>query len=276
MSSGLPSDSSGQTQTGILIHEPAEVYHAKSKDFLSSHALADFRKCPLLYQQKKLGVIEDEDRPAYVVGRALHTLVLEGMDQFNAEFAVGGPINPKTGERFGSSTKAFSDWAASHGKHVLTVAQFDLVEKMTAGVRAHQTAMQLLSSGMPEGVVRAEYRGVPCQIRMDWFDPHRGIVDLKTCDDLTWFEADAKRFGYVYQMAFYRSVLQQVIGLVVPVYFIGVEKKPPYRAGVWRVDGDILAQAQRENEAAMYRLNLCTESNTFPTGYAEVRVFDLI
>ena len=262
--------------TESVIQEPESIYRQKAKEYLSSHALADFRKCPLLYQQKKLGVIADEDRPAYVVGRALHTHVLEGQQRFDAEFTAGGPINPKTGERFGSSTKAFADWAASHGKQVLTDTQFDLVEKMTEGVRAHQTAMQLLSSGVPEGVVRAEYRGVPCQIRMDWFDPHRGIVDLKTCDDLTWFEADAKRYGYVYQMAFYRSVLQQVIGLVVPVYFIGVEKKPPYRAGVWRVDGDILAQAQRENEAAIYRLNLCMESNTFPTGYAEVRVFDLI
>lgn len=33
----------------LLIQEPAETYHAAAKDFLSSHRLADFRRCPLLY-----------------------------------------------------------------------------------------------------------------------------------------------------------------------------------------------------------------------------------
>ena len=56
------------------------------------------RKCPALYHKKKLGLIEDEDRPAYLIGRALHTLALEGRERFEAEYAVGGPINPKTGE----------------------------------------------------------------------------------------------------------------------------------------------------------------------------------
>jgi hypothetical protein len=162
------------------------------------------------------------------------------------------------------------------GKQVLTDVQFALVQSMAEGVRAHQIAMELLSSGIPEAVVRAEYRGMPCQVRIDWYAPHVGIVDLKTCDDLTWFEADAKRYGYLYQVAFYRSVIQQVISIPMPVYFIAVEKKEPFRSGVWRVDGDALAQAQRENEAAIYRLKLCMESDTWPTGYSEVRVFDVI
>ena len=69
------------------------------------------------------------------------------------------------------------------------------------------------SEGEAEGVVRAKYCDLPCQIRMDWFDAHQGIVDLKTCDDLTWFEADARRYGYAHQLAFYRAVLAQVIGM---------------------------------------------------------------
>ena len=262
--------------TSSLIREPAEVYHAKAAEYLSSHQLANFRQCPQLYYRKKQGLIADEDRPAYLVGRALHTLVLEGREQFDEEYAVGGPINPKTGAPFGANTKAFAEWAAAQGKDVLTDAQYELVNQMADGVRAHQTAMDLFSSGIPEGVVRTEYCGLPCQIRLDWFDVHRAIVDLKTCDDLTWFAADAKRYGYVYQVAFYRAVLQQVIGMVMPVYFTVVEKREPFRAGVWMVDPDILAQAQRENEAAIERLKHCMESDTWPTGYAEVRVFDLI
>jgi hypothetical protein len=259
----------------VILREPDHVYHAKSKENLSSHQLGDFRRCPLLYRKKKLGLIGDEDRPAFLVGRALHTLVLEGRDKFEATYAVGGPVNPKTGELYGSTTKAWAEWAAAQGKPVLTVAQFDLVENMADGVRASQVAVDLLSEGIAEGVIRVEYRGVPCQIRMDWFDPYRGgIVDLKTCDDLTWFEADARRYGYLHQMAFYRAVLLVAMGIPMPVHLIAVEKKEPFRCGVWQVHPDALAQAQKENEAAIERLKRSVASDTWPTGYEEKRLFD--
>ena len=136
---------------------------------------------------------------------------------------------------------------------MLTDAQFDLVARMNEAVRTHEVAMGLLADGVPEGVVRADYCGVPCQIRMDWFEPHRGIVDLKTCDDLTWFEADARRYGYVHQLAFYRAVLAQVVGVPMPVHLIAVEKKEPFRCGVWQVDADTLdrrAAGQRSGDRA--------------------------
>jgi hypothetical protein len=262
--------------TDFLISEPADVYHAKASEYLSSHQLADFRKCPLLYWKKKQGLIPDEDRPAYLVGRALHTLVLEGRERFDEEYAVGGPINPSTGQPYGANTKAFANWAASCGKQVLTDAQYELVQNMAAGVRSHQIAVDLLSSGIPEGVVRAEYCGLPCQVRFDHFDIHRAILDLKTTDDLSWFESDAKRYGYVYQMAFYRAVLRQVISIPMPIFLVAVEKREAFRCGVWQIHEDVLNQAQRENEAAIERLKLCMEADAWPTGYAEVRVFDLM
>ena len=174
-----------------LLSEPADEYHAKAAEYLSSHQLADFRKCPLLYRRKKLGLIPQEDRPAYLVGRAAHTLILEGSERFDEDYTVGGPINPKTGQPYGANTKAFAEWARRVGKSVLTDSQYELVIQMHEGVRSHEVAMTLLSDGTPEAVVRTEYCGVPCQTRMDFYDPFFGLVDLKTCDDLTWFESDA-------------------------------------------------------------------------------------
>jgi len=125
-------------------------------------------------------------------------------------------------------------------------------------------------------VVRAEYIGLPCQIRIDWLHPKNGIVDLKTCDDLTWFEADSRRYSYLYQLAFYRAVLSLVTDhLLVPVHIIAVEKKEPFRCGVWRVADDALASAQRENEAAIRRLKAYREMDQWPTGYEEVRLLDI-
>ena len=95
----------------VLLHEPADLYHAKSGEYLSSNLLADFSKSPLLYHRKRCGLVPREDRPAFLVGRAAHTVILEGIDAFHGSFAVGGPVNPKTGLPYGSSTKAWSEWA---------------------------------------------------------------------------------------------------------------------------------------------------------------------
>lgn len=53
----------------FLTSEPEDRYHLRAAEFLSSHQLADFRKCPQLYHKRKLGLIPDVDRPAYVLGR---------------------------------------------------------------------------------------------------------------------------------------------------------------------------------------------------------------
>jgi len=260
----------------ILDVEPAEQYHAKARKYLSSHQLLDFMKSPWLHRKKALGLIEDKDSPAYLVGRAAHVRILEGRDIYETAFALGGPVNPKTNKPFGSNTKAFSEWALAQGKPVLSHDQVELVEQMASGVAMNDEAVDLLLYGRSEGVVRAEYCGTPCQIRIDWVHPHRGIVDFKTCDDLTWFESDARRYGYHRQMAFYRAVLAQPLdGLLAPVHLVAVEKKEPFRCGVWRVSDDTLAIAQRENEAAIRRLVVCREQDHWPTGYEIVRTLEV-
>jgi hypothetical protein len=252
------------------------VSHAKAGEYLSSHQLADFIKCPLLYRHKVLGLIEDKESPAYLLGRATHVRILEGRDVYETQFALGGPINPRTEKPFGSNTKAFAEWAQVQGKPVLSHDNVELIENLASGVAMNDEAVDLLLYGRSEGVVRAEYCGTPCQARFDWVHPHRGISDLKTCDDLTWFESDARRYGYHRQMAFYRAVLAQPLaGLLVPVHLIAVEKKQPFRCGVWRVGEDTLAVAQRENEAAIGRLIDCRRQDHWPTGYEEVRMLEI-
>jgi len=85
---------------------------------------------------------------------------------------------------------------------------------------------------------------------------------------------DGRRFGYVHQLAFYRSILWQVTGDLAPVHLIAVEKKQPFRCGVWRVGQDVLAIAQQDNEEAMKRLTECQRNDHWPTGYENTRTFD--
>jgi hypothetical protein len=256
----------------FIITEPAEEYHAKRSKFLSSHALADFRRCPELFHKKETGAIIDEDRPAYVIGRAAHTLTLEGVDKFNAEYTVGEPVNPNTGKAYGKNTQAYQSWLATQDKPVISSGDFDFIKRLQIAVWLHNGAAELLQDGVAEGVVRTEYRGVPCQIRMDFFNSKFGIIDLKTCDNLDYFESDARRFQYLHQAAFYRAVLREASGTGYPFHLIAVEKQEPFRCGVWRIADDALSYAESENTAAIERLKCCRAENLWPTGYEETRL----
>ena len=260
---------------GVLIAEPADEYHAKAGEYLSSHQLLDFMACPWLYRKKRLGLIADDDTPALLVGRATHVRILEGRDAYEAQFAFGGPINPSTNKPFGSNTRAFAEWAAAQGKPVLSHDNVDLIEQMASGVAMNSEAIDLLLYGRSEGVIRTTYCDTPCQVRLDWVHPHRGIVDLKTTADLTWFENECRRRRYHNQLSFYQAVLAQVIGQLVPVYLIGIEKVEPFRCGVWRLSDNTLAIARQENEAAIRRLRRASEIDAFPTGYEEIRILDV-
>ena len=262
--------------TNVLIREPADVYHAKSKDFLTAHALNEFRRCPLLYRKKELGLVPERDTTAYLIGRAAHTLILEGRERYQREFAVGGPINPRTGQPFGSQTKAFAEWAERQNKPVLSDAHAALVEQMAAAVREHLFARELFAEGVAEGVVRGTYAHFQCQARIDWVNlvDGRGIVDLKTADELDSFEMAMRAFGYLHQVAFYRALVAAVSGHILPVHIVAVEKREPFRCGVWQVTPQVLDHAQRENEEAMTELRRCRSNGAWFTRYESLRMVD--
>lgn len=267
----------------FFLRESFEVYRAKSQDYLSAHSLADFRRCPVLYRKKQLGLIPDRDSSAFLVGRAAHTLILEGRERFEAEYAVGGPINPRTGQPYGTTTKAFAEWAERIGKPVLDDSQAAIIEEMASSVHNHTEARRLLEEGVAEVVVRLDGPPMPRQARIDWVHPTNGIVDLKTCDNLDRFEDDIARFEYIHQLAFYSTLLRDAImaengihdpgSCTVAVHIISVEKREPYRCGVWRVCPSAIKAAQAENDRAINELIECLESGHWPTRYEGIRTY---
>ena len=263
---------------------PADEYHQAARDgkFLSSHLLGDFRKSPRLYHKKMNGEIEPTESTALAVGRAVHVLVLEGRARFDEEFLVtDGPVNPKTGEPFGKTTKAYREWAASQSKEVVGGADFAFMAKLRESVWAHPVARELLDDGIAEQTVRTRYCGEPCQIRMDWFRADYGgrptICDLKTCETLDYFEGDARRFGYPQPMAFYREVLRTASEGAVEAdcFLIAVEKREPMRCCVWKLTDGILQACALENERAIAELRSCRSDNLWPTRTEDMRILDI-
>lgn len=256
-----------------FIREPGDVYRARRDEYLTSHQLLDFAACPLLYKKKQAGLVSEPRREAYLVGAAAHCLTLEGRAEFESHFQVGGPINPKTDRPYGRETKAYADWEREQAKACLSDEQFALVCSVTSAVQGHAIAAELLRHGCAEGVLRGDFPelGLKAQARFDWFSPTDGIIDLKTCEDLDRFEEDAKRFGYACQMAFYRTLYYLLTKRLPPVRLIAVEKREPYRVGVWRISDTALNGAEQVNAFAIRELKRSRQSNVWPTGYESER-----
>lgn len=260
-----------------FIREPAEVYHGKSRENFTSHALAAYKRCPLELQLSRAGLMPFVIPEFFTEGAAIHCLSLEGRQQFDATYIVGGPINEKTGRPYHEDTKAFSEWAAQQTKLVVSEAQYATACHVSAALHAHPEAGPILADpdGVAEGVLRAVYAGIPSQIRCDWFAPRFGLADLKTCDDLDGFYPTAvEAFGYIDQVAFYRELIRLTTGERVPGYLIGAEKKPPYRVGVWRISDRRLDTAERINFSWMREVAASLEFDHWPTGYEHLRVIE--
>lgn len=261
-----------------LKRESYEEYasHSRSGECMSSHLLADFRRSPLLYHKKICGIVPEVDSVAFRTGRAAHCLILEGDESFRSAYQIAdGPINPRTGEPYGRQTKAYAEWAECQAKPAIGTKDHSFLQTLKNSVYAHREAMRLLEDGVAECVSRADYCGVPCQIRLDWFNPGEGIVDLKTCDSLQFFESDCRRYGYIGQMAFYRSVFFRTTGRLFPVYLIAVEKNEPYSTGVWRIHPDALARAEQENADTLAFYDACRSANVWPSGYEQIRTLGI-
>jgi hypothetical protein len=267
-----------------LLDIPADEYHAATKrnEFTTSHRLNLFRKCPALYKKTIDGEIVEGDTAAFQLGRATHTLVLEGPDKFAAEYIVSdGPVNEKTGKAYGKLTKAYADWLAEQTRPIVSTEDHALLLKMREAVHAHPVAKDLLASGIAEGTVRTTWDGEPVQARFDWFDPERGVLlDLKTCSDVDRFGFDIRDFGYVYQMAFYGSALRRALYAgPLHVYLVAVEKKEPYRVSVCEFFPMTLNDANDSEPGTKYgpgnnqiisELQHCRETNIWPTRFEEV------
>jgi len=256
-------------------YEPNDRYRELAETHLSSHALIDFIRCPALYRRKRDGLIPSYDSAALLEGRAAHTMILEGEKEFLDEYAVGGPINPNTNKPYGHDTKAWREYEKKCGKVILSGPQATRVYRMAEGVKANKLAREMLKNGRPEVVVRSECVVGSRQIRIDWLSPEHGIVDLKTCESLTKFQWNARDFRYHNQAAFYQEGLAAAIGLYVPFHFIVVEKKEPFRCGVWEVSDNTMALALDENKRAMAELADCMNDRVWPTRYEKKRILEI-
>lgn len=210
------------------------------------------------------------ETPALRVGKATHSLALEGREAFAAAFAVEPKADGRTRE--GKAVKAaFAEEA--EGKIILTATEAELVEAMAAGILAHPLAPALIEGGTPElsMIWTDPETGAPCKGRADLARLADGvIVDLKTA--LTAAPGDFARsvlsYGYHCQAAAYLAGSAALGANVRDFIILAVEKAPPYAVGIYRLPDAALELGRRRWAESCALYAACRESGIWP-GYGE-------
>lgn len=267
------------------LQEPEKEYHARSKsgEIMSSGMLKKFRQCAAAYHDAVTRASAEKESAAFRFGRAVHKICLEGTKAFNKSFAIGGPVNEKTGKNYGVGTKAHDEWLAANGytkDQVINDDEANTLITMARKFERHPEVAARLEFGWPEMVVRADLHGVPCQVRLDWLahdaDGNFLIVDLKTTENMKWYENDSYRYEYPHQFAFYRDVCMAACPATSFSFsVIAVEKNEPFRVGVWDIPENVLEYHSAENRLALENFKQCQITGVWPTGYETVREFPM-
>jgi hypothetical protein len=211
------------------------------------------------------------DTEAFLIGRAVHTAVLEP-ELFDSQYA----IKPT---KMSFATKEGKAWKAEHSdRDILTPTQAATVKRCVQAVQQHDEAQELLSGDRREETIvwKDPDTGVPCKARVDSIDALR-LPDLKTMQDLEFIERDFRRFLYYGKMAFYLdgAITAGVISPSAEAFIIAVQKKEPSDVCIIRLKEQNLAAGQRLYTKLLYRWIACVEADVWPGRYPSVTTIDL-
>jgi exodeoxyribonuclease VIII len=194
-----------------------------------------------------------QDSPAMVLGTALHTAILEP-ERFETEYACAPSVNLRTNE--GKQTlAAFEAECVEQGMTPIKREDFDTVCLMRDSALAYPTVSALLENGVAElSVFWRMENGLLLKVRPDWLGEFVGapfLLDIKTTDDVLDFGQSVEKYGYHMQAAFYRLVVEKVLGVAVDFAFCAVGKRPD--CGRYPV---LLGMLDEEDEAeAAFQVN---------------------
>jgi len=227
-------------------------YH--SSPGISKSGLDLIAKSLAHYKAGYSGIDSDSSR----IGTAFHDYVLEGGG--NILEAPNRSRRSKDDKAFyddfflsnGAFTKIpfdmpaaewFPEFERQTGKVILNSKEYAEVKIMANSISNNELAAELLSGGIAEQSMFAEYLDVDCRIRPDYESKGR-LVDLKSTVSASRhdFRSSCAKYRYHVQDVFYSAIYNEIYSKYPEFYFVVVEKKPPYLCAVYQLD-----QEAREN-----------------------------
>lgn len=229
------------------------------------------RESPLMYHYRREH--PQADTPAFALGRAVHALVFEP-DTFNRDYVIW-----EGGTRRGKEWDEFCE--ANDGRTIFKEAEIEVCIEMADAVRRHPLVQPYLEAGRFEVPLQwtDPATGLLCKGKPDWLlDDARILLDLKTTRSINGrrFGAEAARFGYHNQMAFYRAGVKHALGWYPErVLIVAVEKEPPHDVGIFEATFEDLYAGEEENDELLRMVKACQEADRWPGRYTEEQALQL-
>jgi len=238
-------------------------YHTDHSAVSNSY-LGKLAKCPASAK------LPQEETPALLFGRAVHSYILEGPDAFYAQFSVF----PKYIDRRTKDGKQEYLYfiEANKGKDVISEDDFGTIAAMTDSVIRHPFACKLLSEGRSEQSVYwiDKENGIYCKCRPDRIPDgdHGVIVDLKTTTDARpkQFLSSVMSYGYARQAGMYLEGFNAVTNRKVDAFiFIAVEKTAPYMVATYTLSDTFVEYGKIKFHNLLNLEKTCRENDEWPS-----------
>lgn len=199
-----------------------------------------------------------KDTPAMVIGRAVHTKVLEPW-KFDQEYIE------YTGRRAGAAWQAFA--LAHADRTILNSTEMGQVLPVAQAIAEHPNTIRYLhESGRTELTLewRDKDTDLECKGRIDWLTDSL-VLDLKTSREIApkRFARSCSDLEYVTKMAWYRDAAC-LDGLTRDVVLLVAEKTPPFDVVPYRIPEDYLRMGRVHYKMLLRKLAGCLEAGTWP------------
>ena len=199
-------------------------YHADKEYLSSSNYKLLLTDLPKFHKERILGIKEpDIDRPYFVEGSYVHTLILEP-EMVEVEYAVyEGP------RRQGKEWEAFKK--ANPTKQALTKVQQLKCMQYFSSYEKFKLNVNPIRNGISEQTICGVYQGIPTKVRFDYINIEGGyIVDVKTSGkpvDYANFSETVDQYNYDLSAALYLDLAEKHYGKRFEFYFMAISKREP-------------------------------------------------
>lgn len=224
-----------------LLDMSNEDYHSDN-GYKSSSQLKDALKGRVGYYNKYiLKNIKQKDVPAFAVGTAAHTLLLEP-ELYDKEIAVFN------GVRRGVAFEAFK--LENPNKTIISPLEETRVQSWVKAVRKNKLAMPLFKGGIAEKSIFTEINGQKVKARFDYMHTMRGFIsDLKTTSgklDEKSIRNKVYAFGYHISAALYMDVINPVVDNTILDFYLVFVSKDTLEVKVVKLHESMIEEGRQE------------------------------
>lgn len=259
----------------ILQGSDNHTYHA-NRTHLSSSNLKQILEDPFkFYNEWVLGnKPEEAEKPYFVEGHFVHTLVLE--PELVSNYAIFPGLR-----RAGNAYETFK--AENPNKQIISAAQVHKCEAIYKAYAARKEAMALISGGLSEHTMMANTLGVPIKTRADYINIDKGyIVDIKTTSygtDIETFKEVIKQYKYQLSAALYCQVAFETYKKLFDFYFIVISKSD-LTCNVYKASSETLSEGAAMYTKALVLYKKCKETGVWalehPTHTFDTKDYEIL